>query len=72
MADICADTIVAAIVNVFVEFLRTAQKFTLVVFDDDLSNKYIKIGASMNAIDLPNGDIIYRINYTPLLHGGSN
>ena len=44
----------------------------MVGFDDALSKKSIPIGASANAIYLPNGTLIYHIKNTPLLHGGAN
>ena len=72
MADRCDDTTVAAIENGFVNVLRTAQMATLVGFDDDLSKKSISIGADITSINLPNDTIITHLNYTPVLHGGSN
>ena len=64
LADVCADIIVAAIGNVFVEVSWTSRKVTLVGFDYDLSNKYIPIVAAATAIDLPNGAIIAQLNNT--------
>ena len=61
MADVCANTIVAAIVNGFVEVSSIYRNVTLIVFYDDLSNKFIPTGASKTDIDLPNVTIIAQL-----------
>ena len=65
MADVCVGTSVAAIRNSFVEVQRTKIKVALVVFDDDFSNKFIKIGADVTAVDLPNVTLIDNLNKIP-------
>ena len=52
MADGCADTSVADILNCFVEVPWNELKVTLVRFDDDLSKKSIPIGAAASAIEV--------------------
>ena len=66
------DTNVAAIGNGFVEVLRTERNFALVVFDDDLYKKSTPIGYAVTAVDLTNGNVIYQLNETPLIHLGTN
>ena len=72
MADVYADTSVIAIGNSFVEVLWAAQNFALIIFDDDLSNKSIPIGASASAIDSPYGTLVAHLNKIPLIYGGAN
>ena len=68
----CYDTSVVDIGNGFVEFLWTARKSPLVLFDDDHSKTSIPIGAAATDINLPNGTIIDHLNKTLILYGGSN
>ena len=68
----CSDTIVVAIGNGFVEYSQTYRKFTLVLFDDDLSDRYILIRYTTTAINLSNVNIVSYINKNPLLYGVSN
>ena len=72
MADGCADTSVASIGNDFFGVSSTSRKVILVVFDDDISKKYIPIGAYVTTIDLPKCTLIDQLNEKQLLHGGSN
>ena len=72
VANGCTDTNVAAIGNGFVEVLRTERNFALVVFDDDLYKKSTPIGYAVTAVDLTNGNVIYQLNETPLIHLGTN
>ena len=69
MIDVCDNTSVEAIGNGFVEVSCTDRKLSLLVFDDDMSNKSIPIYATV--FDLPNGTIIEQLNYTPIPHGGA-
>ena len=72
MEDGCAETSVISIGNGFVEVFCNPPKVPLVIFDDDISKKYIPIGSAATATDLPNGTIIAQLNDTELLHGGEN
>ena len=58
ISDGCFNTSVSAIENVFVEFLRTESKVTIVVTNDKLSKKYIMIGDATTPIGLLNGTFI--------------
>ena len=68
----CADTSVAATGNGYVEVSQTARKVIMFVFDDNLSKRYITIGATTTAIGLLNVTLIDQLNYTPLIHAGAN
>ena len=50
VSDGCANTSAAAIGSGFVKVSKTEIKFTLVVFDDDISKKSIPIGSSATSI----------------------
>ena len=58
ISDGCFNTSVSAIGNVFVEFLRTESKVTVVVINDKISKKYIMIGYATTPIGLLNGTFI--------------
>ena len=49
------------------EFSKNTRKATLVVFDNELSKKYILIGYAATDIVITNGTLNYQLNYTPLL-----
>ena len=70
--DIYDNTSVAVTSNGFAEVSHTGIKVSLIVFDSDLSNKSILIGASKVEMDLPNGTSIYHCKATLLLDGGNN
>ena len=76
VSDICndldANTSVAVTRNGFFEVSQTDRKVTLVVFDCELSKKFILIGDSKTTMDLPNGTSIYHLKQTSLLDGFEN
>ena len=72
MPDVYADISIVYIENSFVEFSGTKTDSTLVGFDHNyISNKSTPIGAAETDINLSNGTIIYQMNYTQLIHGGT-
>ena len=66
------DTSVVAIWNGFIEVLWINKKTTLAGFNEDLSKKSILIGTAVTYSNLQNVNIIYQINETLIIHGGSN
>ena len=50
----------------------TENKFSLVGFADDISDKYIIIGGDINTIDLPNITVTDKMNQNPVIHVDNN
>ena len=71
VSDSCGDTSGAPNGNGFVEVPWTKIRFSLVLFNDDWSNKSVYIGTAESSIYLRNGTIIVHLKDISLLYVGA-